>query len=86
MNQLTLKEKVAAIKFIVANWGKMTPKQMAENTKYKVGTITAWVSRLRKSGVDLPKRGRSLQGSNAEALKIALEQIKSEAIEVPKPY
>lgn len=66
---MTVQEK---LKFIIQNWEKMSSKELAEKLKIPKGSISIYATKIRKNGIDLPRRsgsGRPKQIINWEELK-----------------
>jgi hypothetical protein len=70
LSELTEEEKMELYREIVKNWGKVSPKLLAEKLDVKIWALGAVVSKLRRKGIDLPKMTMSfLDESFVDELK-----------------
>lgn len=57
---MTTKNKNEQIEYIIQNWNKKSVKEMTAKLKVSRSLISQWVTRLRRLGVDLPRKNASI--------------------------
>ena len=58
---MTIENKEAKIEYVIKNWKKKTVPEMAIELKVAPDTISQWVTRLRKLGVDISQKRRPIK-------------------------
>lgn len=58
---MTTENKEAKVEYVIKNWNKESVAEMAVKLKVAPDTISQWVTRLRKLGVNLPHKRRPIK-------------------------